>query len=60
MHDHVAAIQQDPVAAGQPLGANTDTLCLQTFRDVFGNRRNVALRSPARDDHVVGDQRFAD
>ena len=59
MDDDIAAIYQYPVAARQTFYPDTHAQCLQARRHMFGDGRNMPLRTPARDDNIVGDQRLA-
>jgi hypothetical protein len=60
VHDHVAGIDQHPIAVGQALDMDAfDSVFLEAFGDIFRDRADVP-GSPARgDDHVVGKCGFA-
>src|SRR5438874_12681384 len=60
VHDHVAGIDQHPVAIGQALDMDVlDTGFLEALRDVLRDRANVPVGPARGDDHVVGVCRFA-
>jgi hypothetical protein len=60
VHDHIAGIDQHPVAIGQALDMDVvDAGFLQGFRDVFRDRTDMPVNPAGRDDHVVGKGRFA-
>ena len=55
VHDHIAGIDQHPVAIGQALDMDVlDAVFLQGFRDVFRDRADVPVGTAGGDDHVVG------
>jgi hypothetical protein len=60
VYDHVAGIDQHPIAIGQALDVDaSDSGFLETFGDIFRDSADVPV-SPARsDDHVVGKCGFA-
>ena len=60
VHDHIAGIDQHPVAIGQALDMDVlDAVFLQGFRDVFRDRADVPVGPASSDDHVVGKGGFA-
>lgn len=60
MHDHIAAIDQDPVADRGPFDAHiTDALLLEQYSQMLSQRRQMALGAARCDDHGVGNARFA-
>src|SRR5437868_13294550 len=55
MHDHIAGIDQHPVAIGQALDMDVpDAVFLQAFGDIFRDRADVPVGPARSDDHVVG------
>ena len=60
VHDHIAGIDQHPVAIGQALDMDIlDAVFLQASGDVFRDRTDVPVGPARGDDHVVGICRFA-
>jgi len=58
--DHVARIDQHPVAIGQAFDVGFgDAAFFETFGDIFRDRANVPVNPAGGDDHVVGICRFA-
>ena len=58
--DHIAGIDQHPVAGAQALDADVAAAgFLQVVEQPVGDRRDVAVRTAGGDDHVVGEGRFA-
>ena len=60
VHDHIAGIDQHPIAVGQALNVDVlDSGFLETFGDVFRDRADVPVDPAGGDDHVIGKCRFA-
>jgi hypothetical protein len=60
MHDHVAGIDQHPVAIGQALDMDRlDSGFLETFGDIFRDRADMPVGPARGDDHIVGKCGFA-
>ena len=60
VHDHVAGVDQHPVAVGQTFDVKIlVTGFLQRLHDVFRNRADVPVGPARGDDHVVGKCGFA-
>ena len=60
VHDHVAGIDQHPVAIGQALDMDAfDSGFLETLGNIFRDRADVPVGPARSDDHVVGKCRFA-
>ena len=60
MHDHVAGIDQHPIAVGQALDMKTlDSGFLEALGDIFRDRTDVPVDPAGGDDHVIGKCRFA-
>jgi len=60
VHDHVAGIDQHPVAIGQAFDMDVlDAGFLQALGHVFRDRANVPVCPAGSDDHVVGKCGFA-
>ena len=56
MHDHVAGVDQGPVALPQPLDRDVlHALVLQLGNQVVGHRRDLSGRAARCDHHVVAD-----
>jgi len=59
VHDHIAGIDQHPVAVGQTLDVDRlDAGFLETFGNVFRDRADMPVNPARGDDHVVGKCRF--
>src|SRR5262245_19661039 len=57
--DHVARVDQDPVALPHALDTNTrHPRLFNVFDQGIGNGADMALRSAAGHDHVIADRRF--
>src|SRR5437588_8431813 len=60
VHDHVAGIDQHPIAVRQALDVDFDSGFLETFGDVFRDRADVPV-GPARGEYeVVGKFGFSE
>src|SRR3546814_17350876 len=60
VNDDVAGIDQHPIGVGQAFDANlTPRFLLDPLRQLLGDRRDVARRAAAREQHMVGDAAFA-
>ena len=60
MHDHIAGIDQHPVAIGHAFDMDVlDSVVLQAFQDIFRNRADVPVGPARGDDHEVGKRGFA-
>ena len=60
VHDHVAGIDQHPIAVGQALDVDAlDSGFLEAFGDIFRDRADVPVGPARSDDHVVGKCGFA-
>jgi hypothetical protein len=60
VHDHVAGIDQHPIAVGQALDMEAfDSGLLEAFGHIFRNRTDVPVYPAGGDDHVIGKCRFA-
>ena len=60
MDNHVAGVDQDPVALPHPFDTNARTA--RTFNvldEVLGNSADMALRPAAGHDHVIADRGFS-
>jgi hypothetical protein len=57
VHDHVAGVDQHPVAVRQALdpGAAVPGV-LQSAQEMIGHRTDVTMRTARGDDHAVGDR----
>jgi hypothetical protein len=57
MDDHIAGVDQHPVAMGQALDIDAcKPGLLQRFQEVVGNRTHVSMGAAGRDHHVVADR----
>jgi hypothetical protein len=60
MHDHIAGIDQDPIAIGQALDVEAlDSVFLEALGDVLRDRADMPVGPACGDDHVVGERGFA-
>ena len=60
MHDHIAGIDQHPVAIGHALDVDAfNSGFLESLGDVFRDRADVPVDPAGGDDHVVGKCGFA-
>jgi hypothetical protein len=60
MHDHIAGIDQYPVALPHALDTNARTARIfDVFDEVIGNSTDMALRPAAGHDHVIADRGFS-
>ena len=60
MNDHIAGIDQHPIAIGQTLDMGVwDSALLETFGDVLRDRTDMPVNPAGGDDHVIGKGRFA-
>ena len=58
MNDHVARIDQHPVAMRYAFDPGGNAGLVQILDDPVGDRADMALRPAGRHDHVVADRRF--
>src|SRR3954452_3994364 len=60
VHDHIAGIDQHPVAIGQALDVDVlDAVFLEAFGDVLRDRADLPVHPAGGDDHVFAGGRFA-
>ena len=60
MNDHIAHIDQNPVARRQALDAHaTESFFLQFAAQLICDRTDVSVRSAGCDDHVIANGRLA-
>jgi hypothetical protein len=59
MDDHVTRIDQHPVAMRHSFDARRETGFVEVLHHAIGDRSHMAVRSPRRHHHVVGDRRPA-
>jgi len=58
VNDHVAGVDQHPVAMRNAFDAGDDAGFVQVLDDPVGDRADMALRPAGSHDHVVADRRF--
>jgi hypothetical protein len=59
MDDHIACVDQDPIAQGHPFDPGlADTLCFQLLDKLIGNGAHVTLGAAGGDNHVIAKRRF--
>jgi hypothetical protein len=57
VHDHVMRIDQHPIALRQAFDVRRAVApFLQPSRQILGQRRDVARRTPRRDDNRIGER----
>ena len=60
MHNHVAGVDQNPIALRQALDAHArQAPVLQLARQIFGQRRDMPRRPPGGDDDGIAQRRPA-
>lgn len=60
MHDNITRIDEHPVALRHTLDPEvSEALRLQPLDQLIGNRRDMTVRAPGGDDHLIGEGTLA-